>query len=91
MRQELFKVEDRFKIATRGVAVTGSRREDLPGFKIGSPIVLVLPEGREIMTEVGGFDLFQTVSGGKGVAILLRNLTKEHIPVGTKVYLEKTG
>ena len=89
MREKLFTVEDRFKIPMRGIAVTGFNQSDLPEFEVGSPIALILPEGREIITEVAGFELFQTVSGKKGLGILLENVSKKNVPIGTKVYLEK--
>jgi translation elongation factor EF-Tu-like GTPase len=87
MRQKLFTVEDRFKIVGRGTVVTGFETVNLPELKLESPIVLVLPEGQEILAEVGGVDRFQTVSGKKGIGVLIKNITKEDIPVGTTVFL----
>jgi len=92
MRQKLFTVEDRFKTPGRGTVVTSFHSadlsEDLSEFKLESPIVLVLPEGREIMTSVGGVERFQTVRGKKGIGILIKNVAKEDIPIGTEVFLE---
>ena len=88
MRQKLCTVEDRFKIPGRGTVVTGFHSADLSEFKLESPIVLVLPEGREIMTSVGGVERFQTVRGKKGIGILIKNVAKEDIPIGTEVFLE---
>jgi len=84
MRQKLLTIDDVFKIAGRGIVITGNQPEVLPEFKIGNPIVLVLPDGREIMTKISGFDLFNVA---KGSAILIENIAKEDVPIGTEVFL----
>ncbi|HEY8559572.1 MAG TPA: hypothetical protein VIL74_04150 [Pyrinomonadaceae bacterium] len=91
MRRELFTVEDRFQIPGRGTVITGFQPVNLPEFKTGSAIVLVLPEGREILTEIGGIDRFQTVSGNQGIGVLVKNVGKEDIPIGTEVFLETSN
>lgn len=91
MRQKIFTVEDTFKIDGRGIVAAANRPPNFQEIKLGAVIVLVQPEGAEIITEVSGIDMFQTVSGISKVAILIRNLTKEDVPAGTEVYLEETA
>jgi hypothetical protein len=88
MRERLFIVTDCFEIHRRGTAVVGERPTNLPDFTIGSPIVLISPEDEEITTEVSGFDFSSTFSGVGLIAILIKNLHKKDIPVGTEVFLE---
>lgn len=87
MQQKLFTVEDRFKITGRGVVITGAQREDLPQIKLGVSVILITPDGTEISAEVAGVEDFRTVSGHKGIGILINNLTKEAVPVGTEIFL----
>jgi len=88
MRQKLFTITDLFKIAGRGIVVVGECQPNLPVVKLQEPIVLVLPDETQIFAEVGGVDIFQTVSGVKKIGVLIRNLTKESVPVGTTIFLD---
>jgi hypothetical protein len=89
MRQELFTVDDVFKIGgRRGIVIVGDHQTDLPEPKLGSAIILIPPDDAETITEVGGIDIFSTVSGNKKIGILVKNVTKEDVPVGTKVFLK---
>ena len=91
MREELFTVDDLFKIAGReGIVIVGNYQPNFPEIKLGSEIVLIQPNGREVITEVDGVERIQTVSGIKKIAFLIKLFTKkEDIPPGTQVFLEK--
>jgi translation elongation factor EF-Tu-like GTPase len=87
MRQKLFAIEDIFNIVGRGIVIVGEAQANLPPIKLGDAIVLILPDGTEISADNGGVDRVQTVSGNKKIGILIRNLTKAEIPVGTIAFL----
>ncbi|HVE55452.1 MAG TPA: hypothetical protein VNB22_01400 [Pyrinomonadaceae bacterium] len=89
MRQELFTVDDVFKMEERrGIVVVGDHQADFLEPKLGSAIVMILPDSTERIKKVGGIDIFSTVSGIKKIGILVKNLTKEDVPVGTKIFLK---
>jgi len=88
MREKIFIVADRFEIHGRGTAIVGERPANLPDFKIESQIVLILPENKEMMTKVSGFDLPTTISGRHLIGILIENIAKRDIPIGTEVFLQ---
>jgi translation elongation factor EF-Tu-like GTPase len=88
MRNLLFTVEDCFKITGRGTVVAANRPPNLPDLKVGEKIVLIQPEGREIKTEIAGIEMVVTVSGVKKIALLIKDITKEDVPVGTEVFLK---
>ncbi len=88
MRRKLFTVTDCFKIAGRGTAIVSNRPPALPEFEIENPIVLVLPDGQEFLSKISGIEMPITVSGTHKIAILVENLTKDEILIGTEVFLE---
>ena len=88
MRQKVFTVTDRFEIVRRGTVIVGEPPAAVPDIIDGSPIVLVTPEGREIVTEIGGTDWPTTVSGQRRIAFLIKKIDKKEIPVGTEVFRE---
>jgi hypothetical protein len=88
MREKFFIVTDRFEIQGRGTAIVGERPTNLPDFKIGSPIVLISPENKEMMTKVSGIDLPTTISGRRLIGVLIENIAKRDIPIGTEVFLQ---
>ncbi len=89
MKQKLFTVEDRFYISERnGTVVASDSQPNSPTFKIEDELVLVRPDGTKIITEVGGIEMPRTVSGVRKIAILIKNVSKKDIPVGTEVFLK---
>ena len=88
MREKFFIVTDSFEIQGRGTAIVGERPTNLSDFKIGSPIVLISPENKEMMTEVSDLEFPTTVSGVGLIAVLIKNLNKKDVLVGTKVFLK---
>lgn len=88
MRRKLFTVTDTFKIDGRGTVVVGEQSPVVPDFKIGSPIVLISPEGREIIAKIGGTDAPTTVNGTRLMAVFIQNITKDEVPIGTEIFLE---
>lgn len=87
--QRLFTVEDNFKIAGReGTIITGKLELNSPEVKVGSFLLLVRPDGSEITAEVGGIEIFKTISGfSKNLGVLVKNIEKKDAPRGTEVFL----
>jgi len=93
MNQKLFTVDDSFSVKGRsGTVITGKLGRSSPPFKIGSVVVLVQPDGIETMTEVSGIETIKPRNAGyvksNKVEVLIKNVTKENIPVGTEVFLK---
>jgi len=88
MRQKLFTVTDTFNIVGRGTVLVGEQPIVVPDFKIGSPIVLISPEGQEIISKIGGTDSPTTVNGTRLMAVFIQNIAKDEVPIGTEIFLE---
>ena len=89
MNQKLFTVGDRFYIAGQnGTVIAGEYQQNSPIFKIKDEIVLIQPDGTETTAEVSGIEIVKTVSGKKKTAILIENIIKEDVPIGTDVFLK---
>lgn len=87
--QKLFTVEDIFKIAGReGIVVVGKHQSTVPKIEIGNGLILIKPDGIKLNKEIGGIELFQTVSGIKKIAFLIKNTTKADVPIGTEILLK---
>ncbi|HLL88459.1 MAG TPA: hypothetical protein VK324_04085 [Tepidisphaeraceae bacterium] len=86
MRRLLFNVEEIFLIRARGVVLVpgivpiGDER-----FRIGDGLRLKRPDGTEVTTTIGGLDMF-TCSTKRDMPVLLKDLGKEDVPVGTEVW-----
>ena len=86
MSRRLFVVQDVFEIRGRGVVM-------LPGivvqegelFRHGDPIHLKRPDGSVVESQIGSLVLV-TPNPGHEVVILIKELTKADIPIGTEVW-----
>jgi hypothetical protein len=86
MRRRLFVVEDTFAIRGRGlVLVPGVLPEGDECFQVGDPILLHKPDGSAIATRIGGLELLCPNPRGD-VLIMLKELAKADVPVGTEVW-----
>jgi translation elongation factor EF-Tu-like GTPase len=89
----LFIVEDAFQIRDRGcVLAPGVPTEpEAPVVKVGSSIALLTPNGRTILTSVKGIEIlnFGSQRPVKITAPILlpKEVTKDLVPKGTKVFL----
>ena len=82
----LLVVEDTFLIQGRGIVpVPGIIPIGSERFRIGGTLVLRRPDGTELTTRVGGLELFDPNPRGD-VVVLLKDLSKEEIPIGTEVW-----
>jgi translation elongation factor EF-Tu-like GTPase len=87
MARLLFVVEDTFAIRGRGlVIVPGIVQRADEVFRVGDPLRLKRPDGTELLTAVGGLEMFMSPVPGEEIPILLRELGKEDIPVGSEVW-----
>ncbi|MEO6589273.1 MAG: hypothetical protein ABIP06_08195 [Pyrinomonadaceae bacterium] len=62
MREKIFTVKDTFNITARGIVVTGKLKFDSPDFRIGSEIVLIRPDGRELETEISAIEQIKPIT-----------------------------
>lgn len=88
----LFVVEDAFQITGRGcVLVPGPSFEvGGPTLRVGTPIRLVKPDGQVVDTSIRGIEMINRRSRPQVVAapiLLPKEITKDQVPVGTKVML----
>jgi hypothetical protein len=82
----LLTVAERFSISGRGlVLVPGIRPVGDELLKIGDPIRLRLPDGREIRANIGSLEL-PNPNPRREVVIMLTELSKAEVPVGTEVW-----
>ncbi|WP_152238683.1 hypothetical protein [Xanthomonas sp. LMG 12461] len=95
----LFTVDDVFQLSGRLGLVLVPGIPDLPGMPvvhIGSPIILSIPDGKRINTEVAGFEMLKF--GGRSRPAILSTplalpagISKQDVPWGTKVFLVISG
>jgi hypothetical protein len=87
LRRFICKVEDAFQIPGRGcVVVPGLPLGGEIQARIGDGVLLKRPDGSELATTIRGFEL----GGGSEVAasaMLLADVTKADVPIGTEVWL----
>jgi len=86
MGRLLFVVEDTFAIKSRGlVLVPGILPEGSERFRVGDPILLRKPDGSAVETRIGGLELL-CPNPRHDVVIMLKELTKADVPIGTEVW-----
>lgn len=89
MKTLICRVEDVFQITGRGcVIVPGFPADaDLRG-RVGGTLLLKRPDGSEITTTIRGFEFSgnPTLLERTGYAILLADVTKADVPIGTEVW-----
>ena len=91
MNQKLFTVENSFKVAGReGIVIAANLPPKLPEFKVGSAVVLIKPDGTEIIAEIGETEMIKTVGGIRKIAVLIKNITKKDVAIETEVFLKKS-
>jgi translation elongation factor EF-Tu-like GTPase len=85
MGRLLFTIEDVFLITGRGVIL-------VPGFKgeeavrMGQEVLIKRPDGSEVRSTISGMDIPRGGQKNWGVAILVKGLSKEDVPVGSTVW-----
>lgn len=89
MRKKILTVTDAFWISGRGLAIVEfDRTNELKFTEIGTPLIIICPDGKTINSEIGGSEKITTVSGRKGEVILLLSLTRQDVPIGSNVFVE---
>jgi len=87
MARRLFTVEDRFYIDGRGlIPVPGIVPEHGERYRVGDPIELRRPDGSVLRTRIGGIEMINPTPQRSDTIILLRECTKDDVPVGTEVW-----
>jgi translation elongation factor EF-Tu-like GTPase len=91
MRQKLFTVEDVFNLTGRGIVVAGELEQNSPIFKVGNIVLLIHPDGKELVTEIIGIEMVNPIDyenfNRKKIGVLLKVVSKEDVPIGTEVFL----
>lgn len=86
MSRRLFTVSDTFTIRGRGlVPVPGFVPVGEERFRVGDPLLLKRPDGSEVRTAIGGLELLDP-NPNRDVVVLLKELTKDDVPIGTEVW-----
>ena len=86
MGRRLLVVKATFEIEGRGlVLVPGILPEGDECFRAGDPIELRKPDGSAIATWIGGLELLCPNPRGD-VVIMLKQLAKTDVPIGTEVW-----
>lgn len=88
MREKIFVIEDHFQIKGRGLIITGKIEKKSSELKIGIPIIVCRPDGSEVETKIAGIDRFRPPNF-EIEAILIHNLTKDDLPIGSSVFIRK--
>jgi hypothetical protein len=88
MSRRLLTVEDTFLIQERGLVLApglvpvGNER-----FRVGDPILLKRPDGRRFPSRIGALEFIKYASPHPcDVVIMLRDLGKGDVPIGTEVW-----
>lgn len=84
------EIEEVFDLANRGCVIApGVSKETEFTVLIGSPLLIVRPDGSELKTTVKGIEMINSIK--KPVRfnpiLLPRDVTKAEVPKGSKVYL----
>ena len=88
MSQRLFIVDDTFQIRGRGVVLSPGLNPDIKvNLHIGDPILLKRPDGTAFTWTISGIG-FQTPNPSHTLPLLLKDLRKEEIPIGTEVWTD---
>ena len=86
MARLLFTIEDTFFILGRGLVpfpgIVPVRNER---FRIGDPLLLKRPNGRTVMSRIAGIEMMNPPLPNFAVVVLLKELTKNDVPIGTEV------
>jgi len=90
MARRLLVVEDTFFLKNRGlVPVPGIVPQGDERFRIGDPILIRRADGSHLEWTIGGIEMIGYAFGiprQNDVVILLKDLTKEDIPIGSEIW-----
>ena len=89
MARCLFTVEDTFSIKGRGlVPVPGIVPQGEERFRVGDSIIIRRPDGSHLESTIGGIEMISVTPPRpkNDVVILLKNLSKEDVPIGSEVW-----
>lgn len=89
----LFTVSDTFLIRGRGlVPVPGIVPVGQERFHVGDPVLLKRPDGSELRAVISGIEIpYRDPNPNPSFPILLKNLGKEDVPIGTEVWSVDNG
>jgi len=92
--RRLFTVSDTFMIRGRGLVLApGTVPVGGERFRAGDPLLLKRPDGTEVQTTISSLEIMNP-NPNHEVVVLLKELTKDDVPIGTEVWsvgFEKAG
>lgn len=88
MARRLLVVEDTFLIKGRGLIPAPGVLRDSGRIRVGDPIELRRPDGTSIAWQIGGIEILDGSAVDKNnTCILLKDLGKDDVPIGTEIWL----
>jgi hypothetical protein len=88
MRKKVFTIKDHFLITGRGLIIVGERADKNLWLRMKMPLIIVKPNGEQLNTYVGGLESFSPPNF-KTEAILIHDLTKDDLPIGSEVFVDE--
>jgi hypothetical protein len=86
MARQLFTVTGTFSVPGRGIVlIPGISPVGHERFRVGDALLLKRPDGTEIVTDNGGLE-FLNPNPNHEVTVMLKQLSKSDVPVGTDVW-----
>jgi hypothetical protein len=85
MARRLFTVSDTFLIRGRGLVPVPGLPISEERFRAGDPLLLKRPDGTELRTTIGSLEILDPNPTNQ-VVVLLKELVKEDVPIGTEVW-----
>ena len=73
-------IRGRGLVPVPGIVPIGEER-----FRVGDPLLLRRPDGSEVRTTIGALELLDP-NPNHDVVVLLKELTKDDVPIGTEVW-----
>jgi hypothetical protein len=87
MPRSLYTVEDSFFLKGRGlVTLPGIVPREGERFRIGDWVEIRRPDGSRLVWAIGGIEMSDPAPPTPGVVILLRELGKEDVPIGSEIW-----
>ena len=85
---KVITVEDTFLITGRGLVIAGQKENDLVEIKVGGAVEILRTDGTAISSQIIGIDMinrrgFPTPVQNNKIGLLLKDLSKEDIPIGS--------
>lgn len=88
MRQKLFEIEEVTYTVSGVLVLAGIVEKRSSNIKKDDSIILVRPDGAKIETKIKSSDNFK-VQENLAQAVLIEDLTKDDVPIGTVIFVDE--